>query len=149
MSIIDEAALHAIPGLDLLHSTLVRVSVRDLRLRAYPMRHGEVVIHHVAPEHVPLASPVKPHQILFVIDAIPAGHSVTLLPSEHNVVHLSGLDGPRSFHGPGVTLFESGVPDRGPGHHHELVWEYDIELRDAHGGLVDRIDPPVIIKEDP
>jgi hypothetical protein len=150
MSVIDEVVLSS-PVLNrLLHATLVRVSVRDLRLHAYPKRHGEVVLYHVAEEHQAVASPVKPHRIVFVVDMVPAGHTLSLVPSAHNPVTLSNLEVPRDFSGAATQLFDSGVPDHGPGKGQQLEWEYDIVLReDATGRVVDRIDPPVIIKEDP
>jgi hypothetical protein len=138
---------------DLLHVTVVRVSVRRLRLHAYPLRRGEVVLYHVSPHNALRASPVKPHQILFVVDGVPANHTVLLRASKHNVVELANLGShalPKAFTGTAPTAFLSGKPDRGPGRLPELVWEYDVLLRDDHtDAVVDLIDPPVIIKEDP
>ncbi len=158
MSTISEPVLDLGLSTNLLHEVLVRISVRGDRLHAYPKRYRDVILYHVARENERRASPVKPRQILFVVDGIPEHRTVTLIPrpgaGEHDEprrprVELEHLKVAKHFQGLDAQVFASGPPTIGPADDGELLWTYDIVLTDEHGEELDRIDPPVIIKEEP
>lgn len=137
----------------LLNAALVRVSTRGGRLRVHPQRAGDVTVHHVWNRSD--ASPVRPHQVIWVVDL--ASPDERLFIEIHDVPDAAGRPrhpfpnhrpSPLMCSGAGTHLLESGEPDVGPGPGRQAVCKYDVWLERAHGE-VERLDPAIVIVEDP
>jgi hypothetical protein len=129
-----------------LNQTLVQISVRGSRIFLYPQRADDVAIYHVTDPAK--ASPARPHEVRWVVDGLHGKQRLSILPAARQSVRMKGVGRGLVFKGSGVHTRSSGRPSRGPGHGHEMSWKYDVVLHDGRT-LVARIDPTVIIKDDP
>jgi hypothetical protein len=141
--------MSSIPVAELLNQVLVQVTVRNGRLHAYPQRTRDIVVFHEDPSDPQRRpSPVKPREIRWLVHGLAENERIEFVPVAGQTQQLANMSGTMCREGPGVHTLTSGAPRTGPGHGREDLWEYDLVLyRDDKE--VDRIDPTIIIKEDP
>lgn len=114
-------------------------------LFCYPRRRNDTRIFFTTPGHP--RTPSKARELMWVPSGLQMGQSLT--------IHEKGTsDSKGHFHGLPFTLHSgqpfklSGPPVKGPTGAKEATWSYEIILSDG-SGILARLDPDVIIIEDP
>jgi hypothetical protein len=148
-----------VPATELKNQTQIQISVQGRTLSVYPQRAHDVAIYHVTEERRSEASPSKPHKVRWVVDGLRENQELAIETNPNQAFRLergetsrdlpTGLLEMMRCKGPGAHTEVSGLPSHpGPGHGLEQSWKYDIVLYED-GREVTRLDPVVIIKEDP
>jgi hypothetical protein len=124
------------------NQVLVHVQVANGKLHVYPKRATDTVVYHVTdPEK---ADPAKPHEVRWIVSGLQSNQEVRI-EAKSQLDAFSEVN----FKVPGgCNSNRTGVPRKPAGDNKELWWKYDLVL--SGGGVeLDRIDPTVIIKDDP
>ena len=131
------------------NATVVHIGIREKPvnghiLTLYPQRNGDALIFHTEPNHS--RAPEKPREVRWVVHGLAEGESIvieaktsgsgTMPQDSYTITHP-------------CRSIRSGESLRHPAPALELPWPYDVILRNAAGEERDRLDPVIVIKNDP
>ena len=131
---------HKTNGLD--NQAFVQIAVRGKKLHLYPQRGTDTVIF--ARGNSSANWPARPREVRWVVTGLDSGQTVRIeARTELGLLEADVYE--ISFDANTVT---SGPASHGAGGQRELRWKYDLILL-QDGTEQDRIDPIIIIKDDP
>lgn len=128
------------------NQVLVHIRVEKEKLFLYPKRATDTVLYHKSDKNPGKPDPAKPHEVRWIVSGLQDNQEVRI-----EVPNGGSVFGQTEFPIPGgYNSIRSGEAKDGPsGPATELMLKYDIVLENKGGGELDRIDPIIIIKDDP
>jgi hypothetical protein len=130
------------------NQALVQVEIVNGKIHLYPQRSGETMVYNAWDP--PNCSPAKPHEVRWVVKGLQQGQFLRIEPK--NPGDQTFGDAPKFDVPPGFNSITSGPPALRAGPGASLVWAYSIVLCEKVAGKVQelsRLDPDVVIKDDP
>ncbi len=114
-------------------------------LLCYPRRRGDTKIYFTHQGQQP--TPGKAREVMWISSGLVPGQAISI--QEKATSPSKGHFPGQQFRIlPGQPFRLSGPATKGPQHVRDSMWEYEIILSDATGILA-RLDPPVVIIDDP